>query len=251
MSAEAKPLAVGDRVRRREAMVVTTISDGLVWTDGGTVWCPSEVERIDPAPPAAEIDDERVAHWVAAISTLTAERDAARAEVERLRAESDAEADEYAEQLALATASLAAERDAARRETLDLQRALAIALEWDPNTQRDPARMLEQVTDVRAALTYMTEETDRERARAEKAEANYRFTVERAADQKLDGYRDLAGQVLAATVRAEKAEAELVEERAKRERLIASLRENLDSYPSAVIGRAALDEIIAASEATR
>lgn len=49
--------------------------------------------------------------------------------------------------------------------------------------------------------------------------------------------------------RAEKAEADLAKEKAKHERLVAALRENLDSYPYAMIGRSALDEIIAASEA--
>ena len=47
------------------------------------------------------------------------------------------------------------------------------------------------------------------RARAEKAEADYRFMVERAADQKLDGYRELGARAASAEERAEKAEAEL------------------------------------------
>lgn len=54
------------------------------------------------------------------------------------------------------------------------------------------------------------------RARAEKAErerdearANYAFMVERAADQKLDGYRELGARAAAAEERAEKAELEL------------------------------------------
>jgi hypothetical protein len=46
-------------------------------------------------------------------------------------------------------------------------------------------------------------------ARVERAEANYRFMVERAADEKLDGYRELAASVLAATQRAERAEGAL------------------------------------------
>lgn len=37
-----------------------------------------------------------------------------------------------------------------------------------------------------------------QRDRAEKAEENYRFMVENAADQKLDGYRDLAARAAAA-----------------------------------------------------
>jgi hypothetical protein len=135
VSAEPKPLAVGDRVRRREAMVVTTISDGLVWTDCGTVWCPSEVERIDPTSPAdpaddarpAETDDERVAHWIAAIRTLTAERDAAIARAERAAASAGIDfrlADLTAQVLALVDdrATLTAERDAARAE-VELMRA--------------------------------------------------------------------------------------------------------------------------------
>lgn len=45
------------------------------------------------------------------------------------------------------------------------------------------------------------------RERAEKAEANYRFMVERAADEKLDGYRELGSKCAALEERAEKAEA--------------------------------------------
>lgn len=47
--------------------------------------------------------------------------------------------------------------------------------------------------------------------RAEKAEANYRFMVERAADEKLDGYRELGQRAAAAEQRAERAEAEVAE----------------------------------------
>ena len=53
------------------------------------------------------------------------------------------------------------------------------------------------------------------KARAEKAErerdearANYAFMVERAADQKLDGYRELGARAAAAEERAERAERE-------------------------------------------
>lgn len=46
------------------------------------------------------------------------------------------------------------------------------------------------------------------KARAEKAEANYRFMVERAADEKLDGYREMGSKCAALEERAEKAEAE-------------------------------------------
>lgn len=51
--------------------------------------------------------------------------------------------------------------------------------------------------------------------RAEKAEANYRFMVERAADAKLEGYRELGQRAAAAEQRAERAEAEVAEWRAK------------------------------------
>jgi porphobilinogen deaminase len=44
-------------------------------------------------------------------------------------------------------------------------------------------------------------EIDRQRARAEAAEANYRFMVERAADQKLDG--DCALSIARAALREE------------------------------------------------
>lgn len=43
--------------------------------------------------------------------------------------------------------------------------------------------------------------------RAEKAEANYQFMVERAADEKLDGYRELGARAAAAEERADEANA--------------------------------------------
>jgi uncharacterized coiled-coil protein SlyX len=45
-------------------------------------------------------------------------------------------------------------------------------------------------------ITALKAELQAERKRAEKAEANYRFMVERVADEKLDGYREL-GQMVA------------------------------------------------------
>jgi len=54
-------------------------------------------------------------------------------------------------------------------------------------------------------LVSRAEKAERER---DKARANYAFMVERAADQKLDGYRELGARAAAAEERAEKAERE-------------------------------------------
>jgi hypothetical protein len=60
-----------------------------------------------------------------------------------------------------------------------------------------------------AAVAKITAERDAAVARAEAAEANYRFMVERAADQKLDGYRALASRLEASDLRAYRLEAAL------------------------------------------
>lgn len=52
----------------------------------------------------------------------------------------------------------------------------------------------------------------------DEARANYAFMVKRAADQKLDGYRELGARAAAAEERAEKAERERDEARAERDR---------------------------------
>ena len=57
-----------------------------------------------------------------------------------------------------------------------------------------------------------TAERERDEARA-----NYAFMVERAADQKLDGYRELGARAAAAEERAERAERERNEARAERD----------------------------------
>ena len=51
----------------------------------------------------------------------------------------------------------------------------------------------------------------------DEARANYAFMVERAADQKLDGYRELGARAAAAEERAERAERERDEARAERD----------------------------------
>lgn len=48
----------------------------------------------------------------------------------------------------------------------------------------------------------------KERERADEAQKNYQFMVDRAADEKLDGYRELASQVVANIERAERYESE-------------------------------------------
>ena len=63
-----------------------------------------------------------------------------------------------------------------------------------------------------------TAERERDEARA-----NYAFMVERAADQKLDGYRELGARAAAAEERAERAERERDEARAERDALHVAL----------------------------
>jgi hypothetical protein len=64
------------------------------------------------------------------------------------------------------------------------------------------------------------------RDRIEKAETNYRFMVEHAADAKLDGYRALGERAAAAEERAEKAEAE----RDDAIRRVAELNKHIDEF---------------------
>ncbi len=56
-------------------------------------------------------------------------------------------------------------------------------------------------------------------AEVEEARANYRFMVERAADQKLDGYRELGARLAASEERADVLRAQLAEKEAECERL--------------------------------
>jgi hypothetical protein len=55
-----------------------------------------------------------------------------------------------------------------------------------------------ELTRLRAEVETLRAERDAERARAELAEANYAFMVERAANEKLDGYRELGARAAAA-----------------------------------------------------
>ena len=71
-----------------------------------------------------------------------------------------------------------------------------------------------------------------ERERADKAEQNYRFMLEKAADKSLDGYRELASKVLANEIRAEKAEAERDKLRAELAALKEALRNPTDDMVS-------------------
>ena len=76
------------------------------------------------------------------------------------------------------------------------------------------AREIERLT---AELAAMTE-------RAAKAEENYQFMVDRAADQKLDGYRELGQRAADAENRADRLTAELAAMTAERDRLRESHR---------------------------
>lgn len=64
---------------------------------------------------------------------------------------------------------------------------------------------------IRNAVLNMRADLAVERARAEKAEANYAFMVERAADQHLGGYRELAARTAAAENEADRLRARLRE----------------------------------------
>ena len=51
--------------------------------------------------------------------------------------------------------------------------------------------------DLAASVVALYAKVEEEKARADKAEANYRWMVERTADQRLDGYRELAAKCAA------------------------------------------------------
>lgn len=71
-------------------------------------------------------------------------------------------------------------------------------------------RLIEKLNAEMEKLRERAEKAERER---DEARANYAFMVERAADQKLDGYRELGARAAAAEERAEKAERERDEAR--------------------------------------
>lgn len=118
-----------------------------------------------------------------------------------------------------------ADRPCSCEESLQLKAAV---LELENQLMRTGE---EKVT-AEAGRQYWRESSDSNLARAEKAEANYRFMVERAADQKLDGYRELGARAAAAEERADNAERRAIAaesdanvNRQERERLEARVRE--------------------------
>ena len=78
-----------------------------------------------------------------------------------------------------------------------------------------------------SCLVKRAEKAERER---DEARANYAFMVERAADQKLDGYRELGARAAAAEERAERAERERDEARAERDAYKRAKEENDERF---------------------
>ncbi len=66
-------------------------------------------------------------------------------------------------------------------------------------------------------------EAEKLRADLEKAQANYRFMVERAADQKLDGYRELGARLASSEQSRDELRAQLAEKDAQLDRILAAL----------------------------
>jgi hypothetical protein len=62
---------------------------------------------------------------------------------------------------------------------------------------RANAALVAAAPDLAATVVALYAKVEEEKARADKAEANYRWMVERAADQRLDGYRELAAKCAA------------------------------------------------------
>lgn len=69
---------------------------------------------------------------------------------------------------------------------------------WISAARRDDVEFIAAIRNATPALLDAAERCLTETARADEAEKNYRFMVERAADQKLDGYRELGARAAAA-----------------------------------------------------
>jgi len=91
----------------------------------------------------------------------------------------------------------------------------------EARSERD--RLLVKHAECDIALRADAETKRRLLKRAEGAEANYRFMVEKAADKSLDGYRELAAKCAALHTRAIDAEAKLAAVRAEERERAAKL----------------------------
>jgi hypothetical protein len=84
----------------------------------------------------------------------------------------------------------------------DGERPRTMAVTGNGPTAEAHARFIahapEDIDALLAEVETLRAERDAERARAEQAEANYAFMVERAANEKLDGYRELGARAAAA-----------------------------------------------------
>ena len=139
------------------------------------------------------------------------------AEIEKLRAERDeargeavahnAAATQYEADIASLRAEVAAAED--RAEKAERERD-----EWCRQCNLASEAQADALNDASVA-----------RRERDEARANYAFMVERAADQRLDGYRELGAKAAAAEERAEKAERERDEARAE----VATLLANADA----------------------
>lgn len=118
--------------------------------------------------------------------------------------------------------------------------------------------MQDEINDLRARLDDATDQwiaqVEQQRTRAERAEANYQFMVDRACNEKLDGYRELGAESLANLERAERAEADAVRLRAvlrrAGQRLKASLSEgDLLQEQLAAVGDLHAEECVRRREA--
>jgi len=110
------------------------------------------------------------------------------------------------------------------RDHARLDRDSAIARAEKAERERDEWKAKhDTLADVSRACIATTE---RER---DEARANYAFMVKRAADQKLDGYRELGARAAAAEERADRAERERDEARAERALREHKRRADLDS----------------------
>ena len=119
-----------------------------------------------------------------------------RMEAERERDEWKAKHDTLADVSRSCIATAERERDAARAEREALRRHYDEA-----GPEHNLLALLDLYDERRAEVERLTAERD-------EARANYAFMVERAADQKLDGYRELGAKAAAAEERAERAERE-------------------------------------------
>jgi hypothetical protein len=308
---EPKPLAVGDRVRKREILVVTELDvkyegrAGMVFVDAApeSEWMSgrwlheSALERIDHAPPArTDLSKARAAarvtghSWLrkllaealAAHDALAAERDAVRAELAQLRidlADAYLRAEMACENAPVAQAKVDAVADPDEPDS-ECQACDGTGDENPASIDSDHCRVCRGTGRKWGSVIHsLTIEKDQlfRTIRTLTAERDVAMVeAERLAEVALLARSGLSRVCLLA--RTEKVEHEiarlnekfeaidrarltgweqgetpdqlkLAEEKAKRERLIAAVRHEIDKYPGGRLGRVTFDRIIADSEA--